>query len=174
MDGSVQRLAELPLERRYPETAPAENLVDVVLGRAGNGSPLEIGISSSEFVDAMHRSAKERKTIRHGLLAEPERVGQVWRVKPGKADEYMRRHRTIWPELEQLLFDAGVTTYTIYAWGEVVFSHLETEDFDRLIERFERDPLVQRWEEYFADILEYPNADLATGWPERLTQVWNL
>jgi L-rhamnose mutarotase len=103
-----------------------------------------------------------------------ERVGHVWRVKPGKAAEYARLHATIWPELYAILRDAGVTRYTIYAWGDLVFSHMEVEDYARLVERFNGDPVGQRWEELFADILEYPNADPETGWPERLSEVWHL
>jgi L-rhamnose mutarotase len=102
-----------------------------------------------------------------------DRVGHVWRVKPGMAEEYARRHRAIWPELEVVLREAGVTTYTIYLWGEFVFSHLECDDFERLVERFNGDPVARRWEEEFSDVIEYPNAD-SKGWPERLREVWSL
>jgi len=34
--------------------------------------------------------------------------------------------------------------------------------------------IAQRWEEEMADVLEYPNADPETGWPERLPEVWSL
>jgi predicted dehydrogenase/L-rhamnose mutarotase len=172
-DGSVERLPELPPERRYPEGAPADNLVEVVLGRAPNGSPAELGVATVELLDAMYRSAARGAAVRLDGPA-PERVGNVWRVKPGKADEYARVHATIWPELEKLLRDAGVRTYTIYAWGELLFSHLEADDFARLTERFASDPVAARWEEQFGEILEYPNADPETGWPERLREIWSL
>ena len=29
-----------------------------------------------------------------------ERVGHVWRIKPGRRDDYLRMHATIWPETE--------------------------------------------------------------------------
>lgn len=103
-----------------------------------------------------------------------ERVGHVWRVRPGQAEEYRRRHATVWPEIEALLRAAGVERYTIYAWGELVFSHLEVPSYAALVERFNGDPIAQRWEEELADVLEYPNADPETGWPERLPEVWSL
>jgi L-rhamnose mutarotase len=103
-----------------------------------------------------------------------ERVGHVWRVKPGCAEEYRRRHRTIWPELETLLRSAGVLGYTIYLHGELVFSHMEVENYDALVDRLAHDPLAERWEEQFADILEYPDADPRTGWPRRAVEVWTL
>jgi L-rhamnose mutarotase len=173
-DGGVERLPQLTPERRYPESAPADNLVDLVLGRGENGSPAEIGVASVELVDAMYRSARLGRAVRLGTERSTERVGHVWRVKPGKADEYARLHATVWPELEQLLLAAGVSTYTIYAWGEILFSHLATEDFAKLVARFNGDPVAQRWEEQFRGILEYPNADPDTGWPERLREVWSL
>lgn len=103
-----------------------------------------------------------------------ERVGHVWRIKPGCGGEYAHRHATVWPELEALLREAGVRRYTIYTWGNIVFSHMEVEDYRLLVERFNRDPVAERWEQEFADILEYPSADPETGWPERLVEVWSL
>ena len=103
-----------------------------------------------------------------------ERIGHVWRVRPGQAEEYDRRHATVWPELAARLREAGVTTYTIYRWGEIVFSHLEVESYAALVERFAGDPVSELWEAEFAGILEYPNADPESGWPERLHEVWSL
>ena len=103
-----------------------------------------------------------------------EYVGHIWRVKPGLGDEYLRRHATVWPELEELLRDAGVTRYSIYLAGEVVFSHMEVESYGRLVERFNGDPIAQRWEEEFSEVLEYPDADPETGWPLRAVEVWTL
>jgi hypothetical protein len=56
-DGRIDELEPLPLGERYPHHAPANNLVDVVLGRAENDSPAEIGCLTVEFLDAMYRSA---------------------------------------------------------------------------------------------------------------------
>ena len=103
-----------------------------------------------------------------------ERAGNVWRIRPGRRDDYLRMHAAIWPELKSLLREAGVTSYTIYVQNDTVFSHLEAEDYDRLVERVAGEPISERWEAQFADILEYPNADPQNGWPERLTEVWHL
>lgn len=62
-DGEVHHLPGLPVEERYPDWAPADNLVDIVLGRAGNGSPAALGVATVEFVDAMYRSAREGRTV---------------------------------------------------------------------------------------------------------------
>lgn len=99
-------------------------------------------------------------------------VGNVYRVRAGMADEYARRHATVWPEIEALLRDAGVRSYSIYLWGEVVFTHMDVEDYDRLVAAHGADPVAARWDEAFADLLEYPGAEPAD--PERLREVWSL
>ena len=104
----------------------------------------------------------------------PENIGHVWRVKPGRAAEYRERHATVWPEVEALLREYGVRKYTIYAWGEILFSHMEVDDYLRLSTEYGRDPIAERWEHAMGDLLEYPNADPVSGWPERLTEVWSL
>jgi hypothetical protein len=64
--GEVHRLPGLPAEERYPDWAPADNLVDIVLGRGVNGSPASLGVLTVEFVDAMYRAAQEGRTVRVG------------------------------------------------------------------------------------------------------------
>jgi predicted dehydrogenase len=44
---------------RYPEWAPSDNLVDVVLGRAPNGSPPGIALATVALLEAMYRSAAD-------------------------------------------------------------------------------------------------------------------
>lgn len=101
-------------------------------------------------------------------------VGQIWRVREGKAQEYATRHRTIWPELEQLLRQAGVRRYVIYAWGELLFSHIEVEDYERLVSTFNASATAQRWEREMSGLIEYPNADPQSGWAEQLRQIWSM
>jgi L-rhamnose mutarotase len=36
------------------------------------------------------------------------------KLKPGKKEEYRRRHAEIWPELVKLLHDNGVSDYSIF------------------------------------------------------------
>jgi L-rhamnose mutarotase len=103
-----------------------------------------------------------------------QRVGHVWKIRPGRASDYDSRHARVWPELERLLRDAGVRAFHIYRRGEIVFSHMEVEDYAKLTTRFSDAPIAARWEAEFKDILEYPNADPITGWPERLHHVWSL
>ena len=51
-------------------------------------------------------------------------------VFPGAAEEYERRHRPIWQELEETLLEHGVRTYSIYLDPETLdlFGYVEVED----------------------------------------------
>ena len=58
-DGAEQRFGPLPADQRYPMHAPANNLVDIILGRGENGSPAETGVRVVELLDAAYRSAEK-------------------------------------------------------------------------------------------------------------------
>ena len=59
-DGSAEQLGPLDPDDRYPRFATARNLVDVILGRAANGSPGEVGQRTVELLEAAYRSAAQQ------------------------------------------------------------------------------------------------------------------
>ncbi len=54
----------------------------------------------------------------------------VMSVEAGREPEYERRHRPIWPELEQVLREHGVHNYSIFLHEETrqLFGYAEIED----------------------------------------------
>ena len=46
-------------------------------------------------------------------------------VKDGMLEEYKKRHDNIWPELKQVLKEAGIKNYTIWNVGNEVFGYFE-------------------------------------------------
>ncbi len=54
----------------------------------------------------------------------------VMSVNAGREEEYERRHRPIWPELEQVLRNHGVHNYSIFLHEETrqLFGYAEIED----------------------------------------------
>ena len=58
-DGTEEHYGPLPEEERYPRFVTANNLVDVVLGRAENGSPGTVGARVVEMLEAAYRSAAD-------------------------------------------------------------------------------------------------------------------
>lgn len=58
-DDQTVRSPDLVPEERYPMWRPAENLIEVALGLAGNGSPASIAQLTVEAVEAAYRSAAQ-------------------------------------------------------------------------------------------------------------------
>ena len=57
LEGRTRELEPLSEPERYPQYAPAGNLVDICLGRGANGSPGDVGLATVDLVSAMYRSA---------------------------------------------------------------------------------------------------------------------
>jgi predicted dehydrogenase len=62
-EGAVDRLAGLPADDRYPEWAPALDLVAVASGRDGNGTPGELGARVVAAIDGLYRSSAEGRAV---------------------------------------------------------------------------------------------------------------
>ncbi len=80
----------------------------------------------------------------------------AWRakVKEGYMDEYIKRHDEIWPEMKQVLNDAGIKNYSIYASGYDLFGYYECEKGAAYAQEIQsKSPVVKRWDAYMSDIL---------------------
>ncbi|MDD4778887.1 MAG: L-rhamnose mutarotase [Fermentimonas sp.] len=76
-------------------------------------------------------------------------------LKPGFEEEYEKRHKEIWPELRRLLYDNGIRDYTIY-WDKetnYLFAVQKIEG-EKSSQEMGTDPIVQKWWDYMADIME--------------------
>jgi L-rhamnose mutarotase len=80
-------------------------------------------------------------------------------VHAGAEDEYERRHRPIWEELERTLIDHGVTSYSIYLdpVTDDLFAYAEIEDEVRWAAIAQTD-VCRRWWRHMRDIMP-ANAD---------------
>lgn len=77
------------------------------------------------------------------------------KLKPGFEAEYKKRHDEIWPELAELLSDAGVSDYSIFLDEEtlILFAVQKLNDnFDTAL--LPEHPIVKKWWAYMADIME--------------------
>lgn len=74
-------------------------------------------------------------------------------LKPNSVEEYKKRHDEIWPELKQLLIDAGVGSYHIYHDPETdcLFAFQETNRKDS--QSLSENHIVQKWWEYMSDLM---------------------
>ena len=78
----------------------------------------------------------------------------VMRVNPDQHQEYERRHRPIWSELEETLKAHGVLSYSIFLDAETsqLFAYAEIEDEERW-EAVAGTEVCQKWWKHMADIM---------------------
>lgn len=81
------------------------------------------------------------------------------KIFPGYAEEYKRRHDALWPRLQALLKDAGISNYTIYLDEQTndLFATLQIED-PAMLDELPKHAVMQEWWAYMKDIME-TNAD---------------
>ena len=77
------------------------------------------------------------------------------KLKPGCEAEYKKRHDEIWPELSEILSKAGVSDYSIFLDEATLtlFAVQKVAD-NNSAEDLPSDPLVRKWWDYMADIME--------------------
>lgn len=83
-----------------------------------------------------------------------ERYAFKMHLNAGMEAEYARRHTAIWPELVDLLHDAGISDYAIYLDRETLtlFGVLTRTD-RHAMEDLPQSPVMQRWWAHMADIM---------------------
>ena len=93
-------------------------------------------------------------------------------VREGMLEEYVRRHREIWPEMTEVLRQAGIRNYTIWSCGSELFGYYECEkgaDYAAAVQA--NSPVVERWNAFMKDVM-IMEMDPETGAQPRLTQVF--
>lgn len=75
-------------------------------------------------------------------------------VHDGQAAEYERRHRPIWPDLERVLFEHGVRTYSIFLDDATndLFGYAEIEDEARW-QAIASTDVCRRWWQHMREIM---------------------
>ena len=76
------------------------------------------------------------------------------RLNPGMEAEYTRRHDEIWPELVDLLREAGISNYSIHLDQETntLFGYLERRE-DHSMDDLPNHPVMRKWWAYMVDIM---------------------
>ena len=94
--------------------------------------------------------------------------------RPGRKEEYKKRHDEIWPEMAEVLKSAGICNYTIFADGDELFGYYECEKGIAYAERVQAESaVVDRWNESMKDILIL-KMDPETGAQPKLEPVFRL
>ncbi|GAC1527297.1 MAG: L-rhamnose mutarotase [Sediminibacterium sp.] len=84
-----------------------------------------------------------------------ERIAFKMKLHKGFEEEYKRRHDALWPELQQLIKETGISEYSIFLERETgnLFGVLKTENAQKM-NTLAAHPVMKRWWAYMKDIME--------------------
>ncbi len=76
-------------------------------------------------------------------------------LNEGQKEEYIKRHDEIWPELEKLLKDAGISEYSIFLDEETntLFAFQKVSG-DGGSQNLGKTEIVKKWWAFMADVME--------------------
>jgi L-rhamnose mutarotase len=88
-------------------------------------------------------------------------------LKPGSVAEYKKRHDELWPELAQALRGAGIHDYSIFLDEETLhlFGVLKRRPGAFPFEELPQQPVMRRWWDYMADLMEVEPDNRPRQWP---------
>lgn len=84
-----------------------------------------------------------------------EKIAFKMKLHPGMQDEYKKRHDKIWPDLSDLLIDAGVSDYSIFFDEDtnILFAVMWRKK-DHKMENLKSKAIMQKWWSYMAEIMD--------------------
>ena len=99
--------------------------------------------------------SKVNTTVNAATEKRSTRLAFKMKLFPGKEAEYKKRHDEIWPELQALLKNAGISHYSIFLDEETgsLFGVLNIAD-PSAMDQLPQQEVMQRWWTYMADIME--------------------
>jgi L-rhamnose mutarotase len=75
-------------------------------------------------------------------------------IREEMMDEYIKRHKNVWPELLNLLKEAGVSNYSIFLDGTDIFGYWECHDLDRTLSIINSSEINRKWQDFMSDVIK--------------------
>ena len=102
-----------------------------------------------------------------------QRLAFKMQLKEGDKSAYIERHDAIWPELKELLKNAGISEYSIFVDDETntLFAFQKVAGSSGS-QDLASQPIVKKWWDYMADIMEVNPDNSPVSVP--LTEVFYL
>lgn len=84
-----------------------------------------------------------------------QRLAFIMKLHKGYEAEYQKRHDELWPELQSLLKQSGISEYSIFLDKHTnnLFGYLKITDKTSM-DSLPAQPVMQRWWTYMKDIME--------------------
>ena len=75
------------------------------------------------------------------------RFGQIGMLKEDMVEVYIKLHADPWPEVVDMIRECGLTNYSIFIQGRLVFTYYEYTgtDYEADMRKMEADPITQEW-----------------------------
>jgi L-rhamnose mutarotase len=84
-----------------------------------------------------------------------ETIAFKMKLHPGCKDEYLLRHAEVWPDLQQLLKESGISEYHIFFDNEtdILFAIQKVAEKEPRID-LRSHPVMKKWWDHMADIMD--------------------
>lgn len=88
-----------------------------------------------------------------------KRIGFQLKVRPERLEEYKAHHRSVWPEMQAALRDAGWHNYSLFVRDDgLLFGYFETpESLQAAQAKMAATEINTRWQEFMAPFFESPS-----------------
>lgn len=75
------------------------------------------------------------------------RIASVIGLPPESVERYEELHADVWPSVLERIAASHIVNYSIYRYGELLFSYMEYDgdDFDGDMAAMAADPVTQEW-----------------------------
>jgi L-rhamnose mutarotase len=74
-------------------------------------------------------------------------------VRPDRIEEYVDRHRAVWPEMQAALRDSGWRNYSLFLRGDgLLVGYVEADDLDAAQAAMARTDVNTRWQSEMAEL----------------------
>ena len=104
-----------------------------------------------------------------------ERVCFALQVRPERLEEYKRRHRAVWPEMQRALCETGWRNYSLFLRPDgLLIGYLETDDFRKAREEMAKRAVNEKWQREMAEFFVTPNGDHPDRVMSPLEEVFHL
>ena len=104
------------------------------------------------------------------------RYASVIGMKPEHREEYERLHAAVWPDVLDQIYKSNIRNYSIYRYGELLFSYFEYvgDDFAGDMAKMAEDPTTQKWWDLCKQ-LQTPVEDRAPGeWWSDIPEIFHV
>lgn len=109
------------------------------------------------------------------MSSERKRICFVLQVKKHRLEEYVERHKHVWPEMLEALRQTGWHNYSLFLRDDgLLVGYLETPDFEKALAGMAALEVNARWQQEMAEFFEDPQGRPADQQMRPLREVFHL